>query len=339
MVVPLLGSADRARARALVEAQGLSWEPAGLDDVVGVFEDGALVATGARAGDVVKLVAIDEAHRSGGLLGEVVGELVRLGRAAGHEGLFVFTRPEHAGSFEALNFSLLATTARVALLEHGRRFEAWLGRCRPLVRPGDAGAVVMNCNPFTLGHRHLVEEAARRCETLYLLVVEEDRSAFPFEARRRLVRQGTADLPNVVVLDTGPYAVSAVTFPAYFLGGADPVARLQMELDLTLFGGRIAPALGIRRRFAGTEPYCETTRAYNEAMRRTLPPLGVEVVEVERLARGGAAVSASAVRAALARDDLAALEALVPPATLAYLLSDEGRAVRARLGGGKGRHA
>lgn len=337
MVVELLSSADRARARALVEAQGLSFE-AGAEDVVGAFEGGALVACGARAGDVLKMIAIDPAAQGGHLLGEVVGELVRLGRQAGHQGLFVFTRPEHAVSFEALNFRLLASAARVALLEHGGRFEAWLDDCRARRRPGEAGAVVMNCNPFTLGHQWLVEQAAARVEVLYLFVVREDRSAFPFEVRRRLVVEGTRHLPGVVVLDTSRYAVSALTFPSYFLAKGESVEAQQLEIDLDLFGRRIAPALGVRRRFFGSEPACATTRAYNEAMHRLLPRHGVEAVELPRREVGGAPISASTVRAALARDDLSALRALVPASTLAYLLSPEGRAIGARLAASQGRH-
>jgi [citrate (pro-3S)-lyase] ligase len=338
----LLSDGDRSLARAFLEAQGLVFEP-DLDDLVGVFEDGALVACGARAGDVLKMIAIDPARQSGALLGELAGELVRLGLDAGHGGLFVFTRPAHATSFEALGFPLLASRAKAALLEYGGRFGAWVAAIRPLVRAGaggaTAGAVVVNCNPFTLGHRFLVEEAARRVGTLYVLVVREDRSAFPFDVRLRLVREGTRDLANVVVLDTSRYAVSAVTFPAYFLGRADPVAEIQMELDATLFGARIAPALGVTRRFFGDEPTCVTTRAYNAALCRVLPALGVEPVELPRARAGGVAISASSVRAALAAGDDAALPALVPPTTLDYLLSPEGRALRARLRGAPGRHA
>jgi [citrate (pro-3S)-lyase] ligase len=339
MIVDLLGSADRARAGAFLEAQGLLHDGSGaLDDLVGAFEGGELVATGARAGGVLKLVAIDPARQGGPLLGEVVGELVRRGAAAGHDALSIFTAPAHAGSFEALNFRLLASHGRAALLEWGGGLERWLAACRPLLRPGPAGAAVLNANPFTLGHRHLVEEAARRVPTLYLFVVREDVSAFPFEARLRLVREGTRDLANVVVLDTSRYAVSAATFPAYFLRQAGAVAEAQMELDLALFGGRIAPAFRVTTRFAGTEPYCETTRAYNAAMRRVLPSLGVSVVEIERRRAGDEPISASAVRAALARGDRSAVAPLVPGSTLAYLLSDEGRTVRERLARGTGRH-
>ena len=92
-----------------------------------------------------------------------------------------------------MNFSLLASGGRAALLEYGRGLQRYLEANRALVREGANGAVVMNGNPFTLGHRHLVEEAARRVDTLYVFVVREDRSAFSFDVRLRLVREGTSD--------------------------------------------------------------------------------------------------------------------------------------------------
>lgn len=38
------------------------------------------------------------------------------------------------------------------------------------------GAIVMNCNPFTLGHRYLIETASKQVDTLYIFVVEENKS-------------------------------------------------------------------------------------------------------------------------------------------------------------------
>ena len=337
MIQPL-GPSERERARALVQAEGLAFD-LDLDDLVGAYQGGELVAVGARRAGVLKMLAVAPAHQGGSLLGEIVTELVRLGSAAGHDAFFVFTRPAHAPSFEALGFTLLATQGRAALLEWGDGLGRWLAASRPLVRDGANGAVVVNCNPFTLGHRHLVEEAARRADTLYVFVVREDRSAFPFDVRLRLVREGTSDLANVRVLDTSRYAVSALTFPAYFLRQADDVAAIQMELDLRLFARRIAPFFQVRRRFFGTEPFCATTRAYNAAMLRLLPPLGVEPVQLERLRGSGEAISASRVRAALRKGELEGLEALVPPATLRFLRSPEAGAIRARLAAGEERHA
>jgi [citrate (pro-3S)-lyase] ligase len=333
----LLGPADHERARALVEGEGLAFDLA-FDDLVGVYDAGELVAVGARKGDILKMLAIAPSHQGGALLGEIITELLRLGSAAGHDALFVFTKPEHVSSFEALNFALLASHGRAALLEYGNGLGRWLAASRPLVQEGLNGAVVVNCNPFTRGHRHLVAEAARRVATLYVFVVREDRSAFPFDVRFRLVREGTKDLGNVRVLDTSRYAVSALTFPAYFLKHGDRVAEIQMELDLRLFARHIAPFFHVRRRFFGTEPTCATTRAYNDAMLRILPALGIEPVEIERVTDGDEAISASRVRAALRTGDLAGIEALVPPSTLSFLRSRDAGEIRERLLGGEGRH-
>jgi [citrate (pro-3S)-lyase] ligase len=338
MVSEILGSASTERARAFIEAQGLQFEP-GFDDLVGIFEGGALVAVGARERDVLKMLAIDPCEQGGAHLGALVTDLVRRGFAAGHEALFAFTKPDHATSFEALNFELLASSGRAALLEHGRGLARYLEANGAAVRAGANGAVVMNGNPFTLGHRYLVEEAARRVDTLYAFVVREDRSAFPFEVRLRLAREGTSHLGNVHVLDTSRYAVSAVTFPAYFLRRADDAAAVQMELDLLVFAQRIAPFFRITRRFFGSEPHCPTTRAYNEAMRRLLPSFGIEPVEVARKESLGVPISASMVRAALREGSSASLEQWVPRTTAAFLSSKEGRAVQERLRMGEARQA
>jgi len=330
MITELSCGPDIQDAREFLEQNGLSFEE-GCDDLIGIHEMDRLVAVGARAGNILKMFAVDAAHQGGPLLGELVTTLVGRGYAAGYDSLFVFTKPEYVISFEALNFSLLANQGQAALLEFGKGLERWLATNRALVRPGQNGAVVMNCNPFTLGHRFLVEEAARQLDNLYLFVVREERSLFPFDVRYRLVKKGVADLANVVVLETSHYAISGATFPTYFLKANDQSARIQMELDLTLFATRIAPFFGITRRFAGSEPGCEMTECYNQVMKRLLPLYGMELVEIERIRTASGFISASRVRDLLGRGDLEAIRELVPPTTLAFLLSDEAGPIRKKL--------
>ena len=337
MVTELTCAADVSAARDFIQRNGLTFEN-GFDNLAGVFENGKLVAVGARAGNILKMLAIEPSHQSGALLGEIVTDLVNRGFSAGFESLFVYTKPEYATSFEALNFSLLVCHERVALLEYGTGLEQWLASAHHLIRPGANGAVVMNCNPFTLGHRYLVETAARHVNHLYIFVVREDRSVFPFEVRIRLVQEGVRDVPNVTVLDTSHYSISNVTFPAYFFKERDPVALIQMELDLALFAARIAPPFGISTRFAGTEPYCEITAGYNEAMKRVLPNYWIEVVEIERKHTDQGAISASQVRAKLADEDWTGVAELVPESTLAWLRSAEAASIRERVHQNKGRH-
>jgi [citrate (pro-3S)-lyase] ligase len=328
-----MSASDIAAARSLIERHGLSFE-AGFDNLVGIYEQGELVAVGARAGNILKMLAVDSEYQGGSLLGEIVTMLVARAFAAGFDSLFVYTKPEYAGSFQALNFRLLASQAKVALLEYGNGLKNWLAARSDLVKAGVNGAIVMNCNPFTLGHRYLVETAARALDHLYLFVVREERSAFPFAVRLRLVKEGVHDIGNVIVLDTGNYLVSSATFPTYFLKKDDPVARIQMELDVTLFATRIAPFFGISRRFVGSEPLCPLTRAYNDTMRELLPARGIALVEIERRqaeSEVAEVISASRVRELLAHADYARLEEHVPASTLAFLMSEAARPIRQQI--------
>jgi [citrate (pro-3S)-lyase] ligase len=337
MVTELASATDIRRARAFIEHNGLAFE-AGYDDLVAVHEADELVAVGARDGNILKMLVVEPSRQNGALLGEVVTDLVGRGFAAGFTSLFVFTKPEYSVTFESLNFSLLASQERVALLEYGGGLERWLSSNQSLVREGVNGAVVMNCNPFTLGHRHLVETASQQVDNLYIFVVREERSVFPFPVRFRLVEEGVRDIPNVLLLDTSSYVISNVTFPTYFLKGADPIARIQMELDLALFASRIAPFFGISSRFFGTEPFCTTTCSYNEAMKRLLPVYGIDAVEVERRETSNGVISASRVRALLKGNDLSALTRYVPATTLAYLRSTAAAPVLEKLRESTGRH-
>jgi [citrate (pro-3S)-lyase] ligase len=330
MITELHSAHDIRMAKALIERNELSFED-GYDELFGIHEDGELVAVGSRSGNILKMLAVEPSCQGGPLLGEIVTELVTRGLSAGFKSLFIYTKPEHAMTFEALNFTLLANQGRVVLMEYGGGLKKWLQSVAGLVKPGINGAVVMNCNPFTLGHRYLVESAASRVDNLYLFVVREDRSVFPFEVRYRLVRQGVEDLANVTVLDTSDYIVSSATFPTYFLKKDDQAARIQMELDVTLFASQIAPFFRVTRRFAGTEPCCRLTSSYNDTMKRILPLYGIELIEVERRQAPGGVISASTVRAMLAAEDLEHLKEYLPQTTLAYLMSEEAGPMRKRL--------
>lgn len=330
MISELHSPADIRAARELIERNGLSFEE-DFDQLLGMHEGGRLVAVAARAGDILKMFAVEPSRQGEDLLAGMITELVRHGMEAGFDSLFVFTRPAQVATFQSFTFSLLASQGKVALLEYGRGLERWLSSHRDLVREGTNGCVVMNCNPFTRGHRHLVESAARQVDHLYLFVVAEERSQFPFPVRLQLVRRGVADLGNVLVLDTSRYAISNATFPTYFLKRDDPVAQIQMELDLTLFASRIAPFFRITRRFAGDEPCCGLTYRYNQCMKRLLPPYGITLTEMERLRAEGEVISASRVREALARDDRGTLELLVPESTLAFLDSGQADSIRDTL--------
>ena len=181
-------------------------------------------------------------------------------------------------------------------------------------------ALSWNCNPFTLGHRTLVECAASQCDVLHVFVVEENRSAFPTDVRYRLVQEGVKLLPNVRVHLSGYYMISAATFPTYFLKQEEDAVTLQSDLDITLFAQRIAPGLHITKRFVGEEPLDPTTARYNATMKRILPQHGIELIEIPRRTQGDGVISASRVRGLLQEKGVCdEVLALLPDSTARYL--------------------
>ena len=184
---------------------------------------------------------------------------------------------------------------------------------------GIIGSIVVNCNPFTLGHRYLIEKAAAVVDFLYVFVVEEDQSVFPFEDRINLVDLGTNDLSNVAVLGSGNFIISSLTFPEYFVKGEQQGAIIDPSADVELFGLYIAPALGISIRFAGTEPNDTVTRQYNEYMSRLLPKYNIKFNEIQRIEIDREPISASQVRKLLGDRNFEQIEKLVPHSTLDYL--------------------
>ena len=315
---------DRAGLERFLQDHHLKLE-GDVECAFGLFDEkDVLCGCGCAAGRILKCFAIDDALRGQNGLGLLVSRLTNDRFAAGHDHLFVMTRPHNKALFSGCGFEPVAETERVLLMENRRRgverFLVSLPKAPENVR--DVGAIVMNCNPFTLGHQAIIRRAAENCGFLYVFVVEEDRSIFPFAHRIDLVRRGTEDLPNVCVCPSGPYMISAMTFPAYFLKETEDPSVIQSELDITIFGSSIAPALGIKKRFAGAEPLDAVTHVYNEAMRRILPNFGVEFHEWERVAAEGTPISASRVRKLIREHGGVTKEVLqmVPSCTAEYLL-------------------
>lgn len=317
--VSLSRPAGRRLVSEFLSAHGLRFDE-GLEKYYGIYSGGELVGGLGRQSNVIKCAAVDTSLRGEGLLGALVSRAVTDMRREGAGNIFVFTKPESGVYFRDLGFSPVESVSDVVLLESdGKAFEGYLRECELLQGVGKTGAVVMNCNPFTLGHRYLVEQALEKCDSLVVFVVEEDASMFPYADRIRLVREGTADLGRVRVMGGGSYIISAATFPSYFIKDSERVDSAHAELDLTIFGKHIAPAAGIAERFVGEEPLCRITSEYNRVMGEMLPKFGVGVTVIPRKNEGGAPISASRVRKLLKEDRLAELKTLVPESTYSYL--------------------
>lgn len=314
---------------ALLSREGIRRD-GNLDYSCGIFDDeGELIATGSCYGNTLRCLAVSSDHQGEGLLNQVISHLVDVQMARGNTHLFMYTKPESAKFMADLGFYEIARVTGKLVFMENRRI-GFSGYCKSLAqkcREGERIAgIVMNANPFTNGHKHLVEKAARENDWVHLFVLSEEAGPIPFAVRKMLVQAGVAHLPNVIVHESGPYIISSATFPSYFLKDSDTVIRTQARLDLQVFG-KIAQQLGITRRYAGQEPNSHVTALYNQVMAEQLPQQGIEFIEIPRLTEGGAVISASTVRQAIHDGRLEEIREFLPPTTYEFFAGEQGAAV------------
>lgn len=336
---------QRRQIEMFLQTNGLRYDD--VDYYAAIVDESSdeMIAGGGLKGSVIKCVAVAEGHKGEAVANVIVSHLIAKANAEGCQCVKLYTKPDNRQLFESLSFRLIAESPNAILMETGvggiekyseelrvkseelgvkseelrvkseelKNDESVVSNARKPI-----GVIVMNANPFTLGHRFLVEQSSELVERLYVVVVREDCSMFSYNERKAMVSQGVRDIGNVVVVDGSDYAVSAATFPTYFLKQLSDATDTQIILDLDLFRRRIAPALGATIRFFGSEPTDPLTRRYNELMHQQL---GEEHVhEIQRKQQEGSAISASRVRKAMMEGCLWDAIQLVPPTTIPYII-------------------
>ena len=301
-----------------------------LDYTCGIFDDDwNLIATGSCFQNTIRCLAVSDNHQGEGLLNQIISHLVDVQMMRGNSHLFLYTKPESAKFMADLGFYEIARVPKSLIFMENRR-GGFTRYCNSLCSMQSGGSkiagIVMNANPFTLGHLHLVEQAARENDTVHLFILSEEAGPIPFSVREMLVRQGVHHLNNVICHSSGPYLISSATFPSYFLKDSDSAIRAQAELDLLVFS-KISEVLGIQRRYVGQEHNSHVTALYNEVMLQKLPDLGIDCIEIPRLVEGKTIISASTVRQAIHDGRLEDIKAWVPESTYTFFHSEQGQAV------------
>lgn len=334
---------DRQRVERFLADNGLR-----LDEVDKYFcifrlEEEEILAGGGLAGDVIKCVAVRSDMREEGLFNHLVSHLISVAFQHGHTTTKVFTKPANEAIFASLGYNFIGRAPQAILMANSlsplNRYKRYLREKAALVREARAlpasenkpaavsaattadssspfGLVMMNANPFTDGHRYLIEQAARQVDALFVIVVKENLSRYDYRYRFEMVAKGCLDLSNVLVLEGSEFQISSATFPTYFLKRLDDASDEQMLLDLDICTRHIMPALGANLRFVGSEPIDPLTRRYNELMQQSLSSAGMKLVEIPRLQRNGEPISASMVRR---KADLT----LLPASSVPYFIGVE----------------
>ncbi|HNW98912.1 MAG TPA: [citrate (pro-3S)-lyase] ligase [Bacteroidales bacterium] len=338
---------DVKKVKDFLRPLGFDFIPDEIDyTVILINLNDELIATGSLKKNILKFVAVSPKYRDTTAFSFIVKHLSEQVLLK-HKTVFVFTKPENVKKFEGIGYTEIASALPTyVLLEFGYEtidnYKAYLKSKKINKANLSVASIVVNCNPFTNGHKYLIEKAASENDVLYLFVVEEDQSVFGFDIRWKLIAEGISHLKNVIMLRGGNYIVSSATFPAYFLKNEkiDLITQKQTELDVTVFTKHIAPVLEIKKRYVGTETYCKTTAEYNKSMKYILSKNNIELIEIPRLAIGSEDnfVSASKIRKAIKENKLDEFLEFLPDSTKKFLLSKDSEKIKNQIKSSSSRH-
>ena len=171
-------------------------------------DDMNIIATGSCFKNTLRCLAVDNSHQGEGLMNQIVTHLVDYEFSRGLNHLFLYTKNKSMKFFKDLGFyEIINIENQIVFMENKRTgFSDYLDNLKKEMREGKKiASLIMNANPFTLGHQYLVEKAASENDILHLFIVSDDSSLVPFKVRKKLVIEGTKHLKNISYHETGDY--------------------------------------------------------------------------------------------------------------------------------------
>ncbi|MEC9484566.1 MAG: GNAT family N-acetyltransferase [Candidatus Izemoplasma sp.] len=290
------------------------------------YDQETIIGTASLANNVMKCFLVDPNYQDNQIMTKLFHHLVKVLDAKNVHHYFVYTPNDNQKIFETLHMKTLVKTMNTTLLEGGDTIDHVLTNLKHDYNVSDEehAAIIMNANPMTLGHLHLVETAADEHDHVLVFVVSEDVSKFPFEDRFSLIKKATKHMDNVTVLPTLDYLVSKITFPKYFLKEDQLIKDEQTLIDVLVYKEYFVPIFNITCRYLGEEPYSYNTKKYNTVLK---DHLGNHIKIIKRKELFNHPISASFVRKLIRANKLDKVKPYVPDVTFEYLKSDQGQKV------------
>lgn len=301
---------------------------ANLDYSCGVFDNDVLIATGSSYKNTLRCLAVSPNYQGEGLMNMVVSHLIAEQIAKNNNHIFLYTKIKNAKFFTDLGFYPIAEAENDLIFMENKKsgFANFLDNLKAYKKEGKAAAIVMNANPFTMGHKHLVEYASKNNDVVHIFMLSEESSPIPFAVRKRLIEQGVKDFNNVILHKSHQYLISSATFPSYFLPDEDTAILAQAKLDLAIFK-EIARTLNITSRYVGEEKFSHITALYNKVMAEKLPLWNIEFCEIPRLELQGQVVSASTLREEIKKGNFETIKFMLPPTSREFFESEEAKPI------------
>lgn len=297
-----------------------------LDYTLVLYDDDKIIGTGSFKENILKCIAVSDEFKGFGVSNKIISNLINEQYRRGYTHIFVYTKPKNSLIFRDFGFyDIESVEDKVILLENKKN--GIKDYCNKLIKETpkiyfeNIASVVINANPFTLGHRYLIEKASRENDLVHVFVLWENKSFFSNVDRYNMVEKGLADLENVILHKANDYIISNATFPSYFIREKNEVLKIQAILDSKIFSSYIAKSLNITKRYVGEEPFSKSTNEYNKIMKRVLKEYGLNLIEIKRKEFENVAISASRVRELFKQRCLDEIKNFVPKSTYDYLLN------------------
>lgn len=301
-----------------------------IDYAIAIYEHNEMIATASLANNIMKCFLVKKEYQGNQLTNLMFKHLVDVLHSKNIYHFFVFASPHNESIFTSLHMTRVVKTMNTVLLESGETISHVLNELKLDYRISSEkkACVIINANPMTLGHLHLIETAAKQHKEVLVFVVSEDLSSFPFKDRYNIIQQATKQFSNVTVLPTLSYLVSKLTFPKYFLKEDQLISDEQTLVDVLVYKEYYAKIFNITMRYVGEEPFSYNTNKYNQVLKNYL---GNRITVVKRKEHQHNAISASYVRKLIKNNHIDKIAPLVPKATYEYLLSEQGKKVIAEI--------
>lgn len=277
-----------------------------------------IIATVSVSSYIIKCFLIKEEYRGEQLTNLLISNVYSFLNNCNY--FQIYTKRENKKLFESLGFKEVASTNYVTLLESKTQLiSEYLKKLKKdyNITSKNNAAIIMNANPFTNGHLHLIKEALKENNKVLVFVLEEEKSKYSFYDRIRLVREATKTITNVIILPSTKYIISSSTFPTYFLKDDVNKVDVEGELDATIFKNYFMPIFDIKRRYVGEEIDPVTAR-YNIVLKNVLKD---NLKVIKRLTTDSKIISASVVRSLAENltDNCEEIKELVPETTFKFL--------------------
>jgi [citrate (pro-3S)-lyase] ligase len=263
------------------------------------------------------MIGIKQEYQNQNVTNIIMNELIKRLYQKNIDKFFIYTKPDVYKHFLNYDFKLLVETNDLILLENNLNSINDYYKNIP-TKKGNRACIVMNLNPLTNGHLYLIEKASKENDDVILFLVEEDRSYFSYNDRYNILKQALKDYKNIHIIPSGPYIISKLTFPTYFIKDKSKISKIYMELDVKLFTEKLIPLFDIDKRYVGDEPLDEMTNLYNITLKKYLDD---KLIIVPRLTENSNIISASLVRKLIENKDFETIKKYVPKATYDFIIS------------------